>query len=78
MRGDYLEKTTGEGFMKTTIRDSRNQIKGYIEEGDSERLRVYDKHNALAGWYSSNMDRTYDAHGTIVGYGDQRMILLED
>jgi hypothetical protein len=64
--------------MKTTIRDGRNQIKGYLEHSESDRLRAYDKHNVLAGYYSANMDRTYDAHGRIVGMGDQRMILLED
>ena len=64
--------------MKTTIRDSHNQIKGYIEQEDKERTRAYDKHNVLAGWFSKNMNRTYDAHGRVVGMGDQRMILLED
>ena len=61
-----------------TIRDEHNRIQGYIEEGSSERLRVYNKHHVLVGWYSENMDRTYDAHGKIVGYSDQRMILLTD
>ena len=64
--------------MKRTIRDSDNQIKGYIEEeGDRENPRAYDKHNVLAGWYSPNMDRTYDAHGRMVGMGDQRITLLD-
>jgi len=44
--------------MKTTIRDRRNQIKGYLEQSDSDRLRAYDKYNVLAGYYSANMDRT--------------------
>jgi hypothetical protein len=70
---------TNKATMKRTIRDSGNRIKGYMEgEGDRQNPRVYDEHNVLAGWYMPGMNRTYDAHGRIVGMGDQRLILLKD
>ncbi len=64
-------------MARTTIRDQRNFITGYIEDTSDGGQRALDLGYRILGYYDPTGDRTRDTNLRIVGTCNQLMGLIE-
>lgn len=64
-------------MARTTIRDQRNFIIGYIEDTSNGDQRALDIGYRIVGHYDAASDRTKDTGYRIIGAGNQLMALIE-
>lgn len=64
-------------MARTTIRDQRNFIIGYIEDTSDGGQRALDLGHRILGYYDPTGDRTRDTNLRIVGTGNQLTGLIE-
>lgn len=60
--------------MKERITDGAGRLIGYLQQVGS-REGVLDSRGQLVGWYANG--QTFNAHGQLIGRGDQRLRLLK-
>ena len=53
-----------------TLKDSHNNIIGYIESRPDGTQVAKDSHNNIKGYYDPKTNRTKDAHNNIIGTGN--------
>jgi hypothetical protein len=61
--------------MRTYLRDGHNRLIGWTVE-DSNRIRIFDDHSQLKGWYDKKQNATYDNQSRRVGTENQLTRLL--
>ncbi len=64
-------------MARTTIRDQRNFIIGYIEDTSDGGQRALDLGYRILGYYDPTGDRTRDTNLRLVGTGNQLTGLIE-
>ena len=65
-------------MSKREIRDSHNKLVGYIEDQGNGKQRAYDTMNHHKGTYDSSSDKTYLPNNSLVGSGNQLVMLIYD
>lgn len=65
-------------MSKQEIRDSANRLVGYIEDRGDGKLKAYDTASRHKGTYEVRYDKTYKPNATLVGTGNQLVMLLYD
>ena len=61
--------------MKTQYRDKFGQLLGWSVEDDS-KIRIYNNHGQLLGWFDKTSNNTYSRFGQKIGSGNQITQLL--
>ncbi len=62
---------------RQTLKDSHNNIIGYIDSQGDGTLVLKDSHNNIRGYYDPRTNRTKDSHNNIIGTGNLLGSLLE-
>ena len=65
-------------MSKQEIRDSHNKLVGYIEDQGNGKLKAYDTMNRHKGTYDESSDKTYKPNNSLVGSGNQLVMLIFD
>ncbi|MDZ4849971.1 MAG: hypothetical protein SGI77_11855 [Pirellulaceae bacterium] len=65
-------------MSKNVIRDSSNRSIGYIEQQSNGDQKAYDMMNRHKGTYDRSADKTYKPNNSLVGTGNQLVMLVYD
>ena len=63
-------------MSKQEIRDSHNKLVGYIEDQGNGKHKAYDTMNRHKGTYDASVDKTYKPNNSLVGSGNQLVMLI--
>lgn len=58
------------------LQDGHKKTLGFLDRGRDDRVTALNENRERVGYYDKASNKTYDAHGNVVGYGDLTASLM--